>query len=325
MAGGTVTVAATDAAGNTTNKTCDISSAAAIVVTGGPRGPMNDANAKYTFELEKDAIKQSAKPECSYDGGAFGACTTDKTYVVSEPVVGKVHTFTVRAKTPAGKVLGSDKASFERDPIAMCLDGEKQLGKADLSALLDTATTSSIDLWYRSHVAMPVFDLFGLTAGTSSLALRYDEAAGLEVTIVHGKTSTQTFALPTGFAVAQWHHFSIASSGKELAVFVDGSKLTLTSTKLTGLPTLAQLVAGSSHDVAFELAGPGAYLDLKIGSTARSAAFAPTFPAMVDKTTTALFPMSEAKGTTSIDLRDSAPDLQWSAPETQWSTCLSTR
>jgi hypothetical protein len=225
--------------------------------------------------------------------------------------------------------MGSaDKASFELDPLAMCLDGETQLGKADLTALLDQQTASTIELWYRSHSDVPVFDLFTLGAtSAASAALRFDAATGFQLelgaraTRLNARPIVVGFAAPAGFATQQWHHYALSLTATAASLFIDGAPLAQTSGKVGALPTLGA-IAAAGKDVALDLVGPGAYRDLRISPTARAAgAFTPAFPATTDKTTTVLFPMNEAKGTASSDVRDGAPELRWSAPASRWTTC----
>lgn len=309
------TVNGKDLAGNAaTAAPCMVMVNTFVAIKAGPRGPTNDPKVAYAFELSDKAIAQSAVAECSYDGGAFGKCTTDKTYVVDKPVAAKVHTFTVRAKA-GDKVLGTDKASFELDPIAMCLDGNKQVGTADLSTLLGKQDKSSIELWFKGRdAAATSFPLFAIGAHVTA----HVDAGNLVVALGEGRRATHvTFALPAQLDLSQWHHYAVSLTSSSLAVFVDGAKLD--GTVPAKLSTLGALVG--TGDVQAELAGPGAYLDLRITTATRGATFHPTFPAMVDKSTTALYPLGEAKGRLSSDLVDDAPDLEWTAPESAWSTC----
>jgi len=327
----TISVVAKDLAGNVANSSCAVTypvPAPPVHISAGPRGPTNDPHVAYAFAADDSVAAQAPTFECSYDGAAFGACTTATSYVVASPSPAKVHTFEVRAKTAKG-VLGSDKVSFELDPIAMCLDGEKQLGKTDLVALVDKQTASTIEFWYRSHSAVPVFDLFTIsTPGGASAALRYDADTGFELALAtstalraRAKPMITTFASSTTLSLQQWHHYALTLSAKSAQLFIDGAAVTGTRPSGT-LPTLSE-IASDPREVAFDLTAPGAFLDLRISSAARyGQTFAPTFPLVADKTTTVLFPMNEATGSSSSEIRDTAPDVLWAAPTSRWLTCV---
>lgn len=115
----TITVQATDAAGNTSSKTTpafviDLT-APTVTITAQPATPSNDPTPTFSFTATFDAVDAPSTTLCRVDAGAFVACTSP--YTAAAQADG-AHTLTVKVTDAAGNASSATTSSFTIDTSA---------------------------------------------------------------------------------------------------------------------------------------------------------------------------------------------------------------
>jgi hypothetical protein len=136
----TFAVRATDAATNATTATRAFSvdgTGPAVTITAGPTGLTN--NATPTFDFVVSDVSAPITIECRLDSGAFAACTSPHTLILSPRTAQGLHTFTVQATDALGNV-GSASRSFTLDTIGPAVN--ITAGPTSTAAQFETFTFS---------------------------------------------------------------------------------------------------------------------------------------------------------------------------------------
>ena len=143
-----------------------------------PADPSNSAEASFTFS----SADSTATFECSLDSGAYAVCTSPKDYpgLVEGP-----HTFTVRAKDPAGNV-DATPASY-----TWTIDLTAPTVVSSLRTNANPTNATSVDFTITFSEAVTGVD-------TSDFSLTTTGVSGASVTGISGAGSVYTVAVNTG-------------------------------------------------------------------------------------------------------------------------------
>ncbi|MCX5742545.1 MAG: Ig-like domain-containing protein, partial [Proteobacteria bacterium] len=333
----TITVSATDAAGNTgtattTSFTVD-TVAPTVAITAGPDNgfPITDTTPTYTF-----TATGATGTTCKVDAGAATSCTSPFT---SAALAAGAHTVVITATDAAGNTA-TDTATFDLDPTVLCLNGTADRGDATLTSLLGGLSTATVEFWFRGAAAATAYELvdfdvptqYPASMGDSSVRISYSATNDVVVTVTAptGVDNVRTFNRGAGL-VTDWHHYAVVFGVTTTRLFVDGTEVTGVQT--TGAQdkgfddafstiTAATLMhVGVNGDTTSTGFAAGAFLDLRVSSTARyAAAFTPTYPQTTPPSTLLLYPADEGTGTSSLDVLN--PPLHivtWST--STWNAC----
>ncbi len=241
----------------------------------------------------------------------------------------------------------------------LCLDGATDYGRAAaMTSTLATATTVTVEFWFRSTNATGerqffVFHPADLNAARLVSASIVDASAqtfgSLTGRIIYlvvdardsgGSLNARGFQIaPTiaSFDETKWHHYAIVLSGTTQRAFVDGIELTTTQQRDGAQNTSFVDAFGSTFVsgggvVTLDLGwfprtairyAAGAFDNFKISSSARyTAPFSPPHPLVSDASTVALYGLHDGTGNQSTDTGSHGYTITWTGiTNTSWGPC----